>query len=152
MPEAYSGMELGAGTKVPPSSRFDRAEGLGGFLVSPTVCSQQKSDVAMLFCFGGRRVAKISNVRFGSLADILTSPRHVRFTPNNGRWAAHPSQHLKRPKGHELECRQACPSQQEALLPARSACMGGHGTEPYVQNTQQSPGSGFSVSPQFGQS
>ena len=27
-------------------------------------------------------------VRFGSLADILTSPRHVRFTPNNGRWAA----------------------------------------------------------------
>ena len=30
------------------------------------------------------------NVRFGSLADILTSPRHVRFTPNNGRWAAHP--------------------------------------------------------------
>ena len=34
------------------------------------------------------------NVRFGSLADILTSPRHVRFTPNNGRWAAHPSQRL----------------------------------------------------------
>src|SRR6478672_694595 len=33
-------------------------------------------------------------VRFGSLADILTSPHHVRFTPNNGRWAAHPSQHL----------------------------------------------------------
>jgi len=22
------------------------------------------------------------------------SPRHVRFTPNNGRWAAHPSEHL----------------------------------------------------------
>ena len=36
----------------------------------------------------------LSHVRFGSLADILTSPRHVRFTPNNGRWAAHPSQHL----------------------------------------------------------
>jgi hypothetical protein len=35
-----------------------------------------------------------SNVSFGSLADILTSPHHVRFTPNNGRWAAHPSQHL----------------------------------------------------------
>ena len=33
-------------------------------------------------------------VRFGSLADILTSPHHVRFTPNNGLWAAHPSQHL----------------------------------------------------------
>ena len=29
------------------------------------------------------------NVRFGSLADIPTSPRHVRFTPNNGSWAAH---------------------------------------------------------------
>jgi hypothetical protein len=36
----------------------------------------------------------VGKVRFGSLADILTSPRHVRFTPNNGRWAAHPSQHL----------------------------------------------------------
>ena len=32
--------------------------------------------------------AAVWNVRFGSLADILTSPRHVRFTPNNGRWAA----------------------------------------------------------------
>jgi hypothetical protein len=28
------------------------------------------------------------DVRFGSLADTLTSPRHVRFTPNNGRWTA----------------------------------------------------------------
>ena len=34
------------------------------------------------------------HVRYGSLADIPTSPRHVRFTPNNGSWAAHPSQHL----------------------------------------------------------
>jgi hypothetical protein len=34
------------------------------------------------------------HVRFGSLADILTSPRHVRFTPNNGRWTAHPNQHF----------------------------------------------------------
>jgi hypothetical protein len=25
------------------------------------------------------------NVRFGSLADIVTSPCYVRFTPNNGR-------------------------------------------------------------------
>ena len=66
-----------------------------------------------------------------------------RSTPNNGRWAAHPSQHLKRPKGREPKCRQACPSQQEALPPARSACIGGNGTEPYVQNTQQSPGSGL---------
>src|SRR4029079_13970188 len=35
-----------------------------------------------------------TDVRFRSLADILTSPRHVRFTPNNGRWAPHPRQHL----------------------------------------------------------
>jgi len=33
-------------------------------------------------------------VRFGSLADILTSPRHVRFTPNNGSRVTHPSQHI----------------------------------------------------------
>jgi hypothetical protein len=36
-------------------------------------------------------------VRFGSLADILTSPRHVRCIPNNGRWAAHPRRHLEEP-------------------------------------------------------
>ena len=37
----------------------------------------------------------LSNVRYGSLADILTSPRHVRLlTPNNGRCAPHPSQHF----------------------------------------------------------
>jgi len=33
-------------------------------------------------------------VRFGSLADITTRSRHVRFTPDSGRSAAHPSQHL----------------------------------------------------------
>jgi hypothetical protein len=33
-----------------------------------------------------------------------------------------------------------------------SAWMGGHGTEPYEQNTQQSPGSGFSRSPHLLQS
>jgi hypothetical protein len=38
------------------------------------------------------KLASLSeNVRFGSLADILTSPRHVRFTPNNGHGAAHVS-------------------------------------------------------------
>ena len=35
-----------------------------------------------------------ANVRFGSLADITARSRHVRFTPDSGRWAAHPSQHL----------------------------------------------------------
>ena len=34
------------------------------------------------------------NVRYGSEADKVTSLRHVRFTPNNGRWTALPSQHL----------------------------------------------------------
>ena len=29
-------------------------------------------------------------VRFGSLADILRSPRHVRFTPNNGQLGGTP--------------------------------------------------------------
>ena len=28
----------------------------------------------------------LGNVRFGSLADIEASPRHVRFTPNSGHW------------------------------------------------------------------
>jgi hypothetical protein len=28
-------------------------------------------------------------VRFGSLADILISPRHLRFYPDSGRWVAH---------------------------------------------------------------
>ena len=31
---------------------------------------------------------------FGSLADILTSPRLGRFTLNHGRWAAHPHEHF----------------------------------------------------------
>src|SRR6476620_10267728 len=30
---------------------------------------------------------------YGSLGDLLTSPRHVRYIPNNGSWAAHPSLH-----------------------------------------------------------
>jgi hypothetical protein len=34
-----------------------------------------------------------ADVRFGSLADMPTSPRHIRFTPKNGSWAAHPSLH-----------------------------------------------------------
>jgi hypothetical protein len=50
------------------------------------------------------------------LADIVTSPRHVRFTPNHGRWAAHPSQHLAcrfmsaRPSLRQLVGPRACVS------------------------------------------
>jgi hypothetical protein len=33
----------------------------------------------------------VRDVRYGSLADILTSPRHVRFTPNNGAGSMHSS-------------------------------------------------------------
>jgi hypothetical protein len=41
------------------------------------------------------------------------------------------------------------PVQQEAALsPARSAWIGGHGIEPYEQNTQQSPAFGLSRTPQ----
>jgi hypothetical protein len=40
-----------------------------------------------------KRAHRLTNVCLGSLADIQ-NPRHVRFTPNNGRWAVHPSQHL----------------------------------------------------------
>jgi hypothetical protein len=36
----------------------------------------------------GRDEKGMQNVRFGSLADILTSPRHVRFTPNSRHSAA----------------------------------------------------------------
>ena len=51
----------------------------------------------------------LGNVRYGSLADTLTSPRHVRFVPNNGSWVAHPSQHLAvgfistRPSSHRQQ-------------------------------------------------
>jgi hypothetical protein len=48
----------------------------------------------MQYDLGRRTVSLAANVRFGSLADKVTSPRHVRFTPNNGRWTAHPSQHF----------------------------------------------------------
>jgi len=49
---------------------------------------------------------RMTHVRFGSLADIPTSPRHVRFTSNNGSWAAHPSQHrLLGGKHHEFVVR-----------------------------------------------
>src|SRR5262249_10160650 len=42
------------------------------------------------------------------------------------------------------------PAQQEAapVSPERSAWIGGHGTEPYEQNTQQSPCFGRSIVPQ----
>ena len=40
-------------------------------------CYETREDAAFLLNMG-------SNVRFGSLLDILTSPRHVRFTRNNG--------------------------------------------------------------------
>jgi hypothetical protein len=32
-------------------------------------------------------------------------PPHVRFTPNNGRWAAHPSQHLAVGFGRGFFCK-----------------------------------------------
>jgi hypothetical protein len=41
------------------------------------------------YCWlGGCLAVHRFNVRFGSLADIRASRCHVRFTSNNGRWAA----------------------------------------------------------------
>jgi hypothetical protein len=37
----------------------------------------------------------------------------------------------------------------DADLPDRSAWIGGQGTDPYEQNTQQSPGFGFNRLPQL---
>ena len=53
-------------------------------------------EIKFILTLAGRARSALlrSRVRFGSLADIPTSPRHVRFTPNNGSWAAHPSLHL----------------------------------------------------------
>jgi hypothetical protein len=39
-------------------------------------------------------VRYLTDVRFGALADIRERLGPVRFMPNNGRWAAHPSKHL----------------------------------------------------------
>jgi hypothetical protein len=47
--------------------------------------------LSRLFQSGLTQRRKTFNVCYGSLADITARPRHVRFTPNNGRWAAHPS-------------------------------------------------------------
>jgi hypothetical protein len=41
-----------------------------------------------------RTLKRSQKVCFGSLADITARLCHVRFTPDNGRWAVHPSQHL----------------------------------------------------------
>ncbi len=45
-----------------------------------------------------------------------------------------------------MHCRYGCP--QAAPPPARSAWIGGQGTAPYEQKTQQSPGFGRNVVPQ----
>ena len=64
-----------------------------------TILSGQQSEIDQMKAILNRLERANSgcpspNVRFGSLADKPTSPCHVPFTPNNGRWAAHPSQHL----------------------------------------------------------
>jgi hypothetical protein len=63
------------------------------------------------------------NVRYG-----VISPRHVRFTPNNGSWVAHPSQHLeafaratgrKRPSKRSLLPRHNCSERNSRRLPRK---------------------------------
>ena len=62
---------------------------------------------ALIAYFRGprRRSKAFARVRIGSLADTPTSPRRVRFTPNNGRWAGHPNH-------HSAPCRMSLPSLQ----------------------------------------
>jgi hypothetical protein len=55
------------------------------------------------------------NVRFGSLADILTSSRHVRFTPNSG----HSSMQVGCPNSLFGSVELPVPQKEFAVLPIR---------------------------------
>jgi hypothetical protein len=46
------------------------------------------------------RLRQPVDVRYGSSADIVTSPRDVRFTPQNGHQTAHPRQTFGCPFTH----------------------------------------------------
>jgi hypothetical protein len=50
-------------------------------------------------------------VRFGSLADICSAKRHVRFTPNSDRKSGHQSQgHVRfTPESGHVRCKSPCP-------------------------------------------
>jgi hypothetical protein len=44
--------------------------------------------------FQGARGKRLRNVRFGLISGHTDKSAPVRFTPNSGRWTAHPSQHF----------------------------------------------------------
>ena len=97
---AYRAAAAGSRSERRPS-RLPHGAKRAGAIVATSARSSGLSDVYFAFQMTSpvavRRASDgfvLPNVRFGSLADILTSPRHVRFTPNNGRRAAHPSQQL----------------------------------------------------------
>ena len=62
--------------------------------ISPRSVPAASADRLCLALAARNRGLGARNVRFGSLADKVTSPRHVRFTTNNGRSTAHPNQHF----------------------------------------------------------
>jgi hypothetical protein len=51
-----------------------------------------------------------------------------------------------------VHSRQGYDSRRDDPQQSRFACIGGQGTSPHEQNTQQSPGLGFNTAPQAGQS
>jgi hypothetical protein len=76
----------------------------------------------------------IQSTRRGAVTDLDTGVHHCAFAraaPSAPGTSAYPAQHDAAP-----------------LSPRRSAWIGGQGTEPYVQNTQQSPCFGLSIAPQ----
>jgi hypothetical protein len=65
--------------------------------MSPIPCEIPKASIQLAgfaIKLGPQSIGIGRMFRYGSLADILISPRHVRFTPDSGRWTGHPSQRL----------------------------------------------------------
>jgi hypothetical protein len=63
-----------------------------GGLMSPIPCEIPKASIQLAgfaIKLGSQSIGIGRMFRYGSLADMQTSPRHIRFTPDNGRWAAH---------------------------------------------------------------
>src|SRR5215475_6863532 len=63
-----------------------------GGLMSPIPCEIPKASI-QLAGFAIKLGPQSNGIgrmfRYGSLADMQTSPRHIRFTPDSGHWAAH---------------------------------------------------------------
>src|SRR5450759_2619609 len=63
--------------------------------IQPYVRSIISSHIAQFFKNISTRAADVEVfTQPGSLADMATSPEHVRFTPDNGQGVVHPHRHL----------------------------------------------------------